>query len=92
MFSLLDLMTKEETESLNSIADGQNGLDFLKAALSSGWYEEEILRNAVRPFLERMALTYLTQEKRRGFVFDSVGESAVQLIESEVLRNRNFEQ
>ncbi|GAU92912.1 hypothetical protein RvY_04930 [Ramazzottius varieornatus] len=66
------LMTKEEWESLSSVAAGQDYMEFLKTTLTSNWYEDEVLRSALRPFLERMCLTYLTQEKRRGFAFDSV--------------------
>ena len=69
-------MTEEEMKEWKQITPiGQEALEFLKSTLPSHWYEDEETREGLRVFITRMALTYLTQEKRRGFAFDAVGKT-----------------
>ncbi|OQV25018.1 Malonyl-CoA decarboxylase, mitochondrial [Hypsibius exemplaris] len=72
------LMTEPEVLEWNQlVADqadeqDQDALKYLQMTLPSNWYEDDETRQSLQGFITRMALTYLTQEKRRGFAYDSV--------------------
>ncbi|XP_055337564.1 malonyl-CoA decarboxylase, mitochondrial-like [Paramacrobiotus metropolitanus] len=66
------VFTEEEQTTLKPVAGTTDVLSFVRRSLSSNWFEDDRIRSALQGFLTRMCLTYLIQEKRRGFAYDAV--------------------